>query len=757
MYFLAFMKEYNLAGKFIGGFIFIGFLLSMHYCSSNQSPISEDEIKIIIKGEQAIEFTLIKKGFRYSFQKADGKALVPAHPVSGLLAGSPDNLISAEDTKYTGEEEGLYSFEVTLENQEVIVVRLKLESGTALFQLENPEREPIAMALRTAGVSPGYGLGDVLTNWWQRLPENEGKFQTEITGFENYDYHSSNGYAARMVSNFAIYPMNDFALINIDPGPKMVVSTREDILQGSRHTEKISAFYYFFGDPKSIYSDFIKARNRHGFPVMKPDYDFYGVGWEAWGALAWNTSQKTVKADIDHYLELGYPLKWMVIGSGFWPQTDEKYISTTSFGMWDKEKYPNPTVLKEHFRKQGLKFFIGLRIAFLHNGPFTQEGLDHNYFLMEDSRAKLYKIGFPRDSVYLLDVHNDEAVTWYVELCDKWKVDGFKEDVYGYDAYAFPDDKVDAVNIALKKKGYQIMQRNAYLTSAGELHRIEDFNYDMNQDRGPVNSLTSSYSGFPLTYMDIVGGLFGGRKFDGEVSNRIKRYLMRNARTASLHVSMSMGKGPWNYNDAQVSTVLLESAQLHARLHPYIYSNAIKYYHDGYPHTMTPLPIAYPHDLNVHGRENYQKRGFQWMIGDALLAYPLYGEDYETAETRNVCLPKGKWIDYDTGEEYQGPLMLENFEIPVEKTPLFVGGTGIVMEEIDGDLKARIYPINDETKSIFYGKDGALKSVISIGNPDWRNPKIIDITVDGEVTYKKKRFAFEFDFIEGHDYRLGTH
>ena len=737
------MKQINLINKLFKGLILFYSIVLLYQCTGNERLISEDEDKIVIRNGREIEFVLIKDGFRYGFQKTDGTFLVPAHPVSGLLAGSPEDLSQAESTKYIGETESVYSFEVILENKKRIILRLRLDAETALFELENPEDEAIAMAFRTAGVSPGYGLSDVFTNW-QRFHEKKGKFQTEITGFENYDFNSSN--ASRMVSNFAIYPVNQFGLINIDTESKIVVNTKDEIIQGSRHTRKISSFYYFFGNPKTIYSNFLKARNEHGFPVMKPAYEFYGVGWEAWGALAWNTSEATVKADIDHYLDLGFPLKWMVVGSGFWPQTEERFKSTTSFGMWDKEKYPNPGEFKQYFREKGLKFFIGLRIAFILDGPYTKEGLENSYFLEEDGKAKIFKIGFPKSPVYLLDVHNEEAVKWYVSLCDKWQVDGFKEDVFGYGAYSLPDDKVDAVNIALKKKGYQIMIRNSYLTSPGELHRIEDFNYDMNQDRGPVNSLTLAYSGFPLTYMDIIGGLFGGRTFDGEVSDRIKTYLMRNARIASLHPSMSMGKGPWNFKDQQVSEILLESAQLHARLHPYIYNNAIKFYHDGYPHTMTPLPIAFP--------ENSRERGFQWMIGDALMAYPLYGEDYETAQTRNVYLPEGIWIDYDTGKEYTGPQLLSDFEIPVEKTPLFVGGTGIVIEEIEGELKGRIYPVTNKAQTIFFGKDGDTKSVLSIENPDWGNVEIIDLTTDSIIAYEKKRFAFQFTFMEGHDYRI---
>jgi alpha-glucosidase (family GH31 glycosyl hydrolase) len=154
----------------------------------------------------------------------------------------------------------------------------------------------------------------------------------------------------------------------------------------------------------------------------------------------------------------------------------------------------------------------------------------------------------------------------------------------------------------------------------------------------------------------------------------------------------------------------------------------------------------------VHERENSRKRGFQWMIGDALMAYPLYGEDYETARTRNVYLPEGKWIDYDTGKEYTGPQLLEDFEIPVWKTPLFVGGTGIMIEEMEGELKGRIYPVTSETETVFFGKDGGTESVISIEKPDWEKPEIINLTTESKVEFEKKRFAFEFHFTEGHDY-----
>jgi alpha-glucosidase (family GH31 glycosyl hydrolase) len=142
------------------------------------------------------------------------------------------------------------------------------------------------------------------------------------------------------------------------------------------------------------------------------------------------------------------------------------------------------------------------------------------------------------------------------------------------------------------------------------------------------------------------------------------------------------------------------------------------------------------------------------MIGDALLATPLYGEDYETANTRNVYLPEGTWMDYETGEKYQGPVMLNDFELPLDKAPLFVGGTGIVVEKAKEGLKARIYPISQSATTVFYDKDGETSSTITIENPDWDQIEVIDKTNAEKMKVKNVRHAYEFDLITGHDYRI---
>jgi alpha-glucosidase (family GH31 glycosyl hydrolase) len=123
------------------------------------------------------------------------------------------------------------------------------------------------------------------------------------------------------------------------------------------------------------------------------------------------------------------------------------------------------------------------------------------------------------------------------------------------------------------------------------------------------------------------------------------------------------------------------------------------------------LPLAFPDDPEIYGRENDRVRGYEWMIGDSLLAAPLYGDDHETAARRDIYLPRGTWIDYDTGTSYDGPRMLKSFPMPVEKTPLFIGGTGIVIERRGAQLVARIYPMHRAGETIFFYPGGEVSKI----------------------------------------------
>jgi alpha-glucosidase (family GH31 glycosyl hydrolase) len=692
-------------------------------------------------------------GFRYGVERRDGTVIAAPHSESGLQIlderGGGGAVLSTSDVNTTSR-----GLDATVRTRDGLEARVSLAIVQTGFRMSvRPAVDGrYTIVARTGGVAPAFGLADHAAF---------NRATTELTGFthDRLRAASEGSGAVRLVSNFVIAPRQGLASVNVHPGLKVVRVRNDELAQGSRDVRELSALHYFVGTPTEIYRQFLAIRNASGYKVYPPKYEWFGVGGEAWGALAWDTNQRTVTENVSRYLDLGFPLRWMVIGSGFWPRDDPRFHATTSFGLWDPNLYPDPRRLIEHFHQRGLKVMLGLRIAFIPDGPFAHEGVGRGFFLTEHGTPARFTIGFPRVPAYLLDAFRPGAVGWYVGLCQKWLdfgIDGFKEDLYGFGTYDLRDDKIDPVNAALMDRGVYIMGRNAYLGSPVDLHRYNDFNYWETQDRGPINGLALAYSGFPYVYPDIVGGTIAATETQGKRTlsdAALKQYLMRYARYGSVHPSMSVGYGPWNLHDEQVSRVMLESAQLHGRLHPYIYSAAVATHRTGFPHTMTPLPLAFPDDPAVYHLENAVRRGYQWLIGDALMAIPLYGDDYATATARDVYLPRGRWIEYDTGAVHEGPATLSAFTIPVTRNPLLVGGTGIIVEERQGRLLARVYPVNPNAATVFHHKDGRDTSIrVQVGA--WGAPA--EVATDGgrRVEATQDDVALTFAIEPGISYRV---
>lgn len=710
------------------------------------SQLSDKENEIVIR-KTNYTINIGKEGFKYSLSDNNGNTILAAHKEAGLVyLNSP-----VRSTKLIFSQPDSVAFEVENSINVKAIASLKFYEYHFKISVKLEDKDMQGtIYLCTKGTGPSYGLSDHAAF--------RKDLSTEVSGFSsNYFGALTDDRRTRLASNFVISPSSRVAFVNMDPSKKIVGVSDMQWKQGTAYTNEIKSLYYFTGNVKQIYADFLTARNREGYKVYPPKYEWFGVGWEAFGALGWVTNHRTIKENIDKYLKYGFPLSWMVIGSGFWPNQEERLLATTSFGAWDKEKYPDPEKLISYFKDKNLKVILGLRISFIPNGLYTDEGIKKSYFIKKKDKPRLFSVGFPKPDCYFLDGKNPEAVKWYINLCEKWLasgVDGFKEDLYGYDIEDFNDDRLDAVNSALMDKGVYVMGRNGYLGSPMDLHRFEDFNYNQNQDRGPVNGLSFSYSGFPYTYPDIVGGTgLSNRQFGKIEKKKLSKYLMRYARYASVNPSMAFGFGVWELNDPQVLHVCVEAAKMHHALQPYIYNAAIKSHETGFPYVLTPLPLAFEKDKETYKRENAKVRGYQWMIGEALMATPLYGNDYEKVDRRDIYLPEGNWIDYDNGKVYKGPMMLKDFDMPVTKTPLFVGGNGVVVEQHEGKLYARVYHVGFSGNTSFFHKNGS-RSQIIVKKTKTKYAKVTDLTTRKKVKAMIVRHALQFELFPEHNYKI---
>jgi len=102
-------------------------------------------------------------------------------------------------------------------------------------------------------------------------------------------------------------------------------------------------------------------------------------------------------------------------------------------------------------------------------------------------------------------------------------------------------------------------------------------------------------------------------------------------------------KEPWEYDEEFVDE-FRRTVELRYKLMSYVYAQAKLCSQEGYPMLRT-LFFEYPEDTTSWLIED------EYMFGEDILVAPLM----EDVPERNVYLPPGLWIDYQSGETYEGP------------------------------------------------------------------------------------------------------
>lgn len=173
--------------------------------------------------------------------------------------------------------------------------------------------------------------------------------------------------------------------------------------------------------------------------------------------------------------------------------------------------------------------------------------------------------------------------------------------------------------------------------------------------------------------------------------------------------------------------------KLRSELTPYIYSIA-KESVDGMP-MVRAMFLEYPNAYTSGKATQYQ-----FLFGSNFLVAPIYQEtkaDEKGNDIRNgIYLPKGTWIDYFTGEIYEGECIINSFDAPIWKLPVFVKSGAIIpmgnpnnnVSEINKNL--RIYEIYPHGYSTFieYDDDGITE--------EYRTGKAVTTFIESNVDAK---------------------
>ena len=127
----------------------------------------------------------------------------------------------------------------------------------------------------------------------------------------------------------------------------------------------------------------------------------------------------------------------------------------------------------------------------------------------------------------------------------------------------------------------------------------------------------------------------------------------------------------WAYPEPY-SSVLRSTFQLRYAMEPYTYTEARRTYDTGVAF-FRPLYYDWP-----EAQEAYDSRG-EYVFGDQMVAAPVTAQADKVSglATEKVWLPKGEWIEWQTGKHFTGPVTVER-SFSIEQTPVYLKAGAIV-------------------------------------------------------------------------------
>lgn len=406
--------------------------------------------------------------------------------------------------------------------------------------------------------------------------------------------------------------------------------------------------FIFLGEPKDILNEYTNLVGKANMPPLwsfgtwmsRISYFTQEEGYD----IAKNLRKNKIPADVIHYDTGWFDTDW---------QCDYKFSPT---------RFSDPQKMLDDLKQQGFHICLWQLPYFTPKNKFFNELIEKDLFV-KNNKGRL-----PYEDV-VLDFSNPKTVEWYQEKIGsliKMGVSAIKGDfgeaapfngiyasgksgLYEHNLYPLRYNKALA-DIIQKVHGENIIwARSAWAGSQRyPLHWGGDA---ANTNDGMLGTLRGGLSfglsGFAFWSHDIGGFV---TKSPEEL---YRRWLPFGFLTSHTRAHGAPPKEPWLYNESFVKA-FRESAELKYKLMPYVYAQAKECCEKGLP-MVRALFVEFPQDMGTWTIED------EYLFGSQILVAPMI----ESGTERNVYLPEGKWIDYQTGKVYAGGWhIIQTAEIP---------------------------------------------------------------------------------------------
>jgi len=404
--------------------------------------------------------------------------------------------------------------------------------------------------------------------------------------------------------------------------------------------------------------------------------------------------------------------------SAVWIEDLDDPTANIGWPLWTVGFYGPPRGVADDFHKMGFKVLVytnpwvsSILEPYLFPNPTYQYGeQERNFVLGPDGHATsiVNFLGIPTANI---DFTKPEAVGWWQKMKQKsvteYDLDGWMED--------FGEQIRDTDRLAIGKTGkelanlYPLLYHKAsYQAAHGAKPGVVEFSrsgYAGSQSYTPVlwgGDQSPSWDaniGLPsLIPAGITAGLSGFAVWGPDIQSAgtSKELWIRWLEFGALSPVMRDHK--WNqpkwavdiWFDSETIALFRRYAQLHVSLFPYLYAYAQQATTTGLP-IMRHLMLEYPDDPMAWSTED------EYLLGEKILVAPVIAKG---ATTRSLYLPKGAWVDYWTGELFDGGRQVE-VPAPLDRIPILVRAGSLIplidpeTETLASDLAGEKYKTLD--------------------------------------------------------------
>lgn len=395
--------------------------------------------------------------------------------------------------------------------------------------------------------------------------------------------------------------------------------------------------FFFFGEPKQVLYEYTALTGRSPVPPLWS----FGL----WMSRITYKSEAEAREVANKLREHRIPCDVIHLDTG-WFEKDWRCNYEFSPSRFD-----DPVQMIEDLREQGFRISLWQIPYFTPGNEYYQEIIDRGLYV------KNMNGGLPTEDA-ILDYSNPEAVEWYKEKIANLLKIGVSAIKVDFGEAAPLHGKYHSGKSGLHEHNLYPLRYNKAVGDVTEETNGESIVWARSawagSQRYPIHwggdaentnsamaaslraGLSLGLSGFSFWSHDIGGFVHRSPE------ELYRRWMPFGMLTSHSRCHGAPPKEPWEYSEDFMDQ-FREATELKYRLMPYIYTQAQLSSQQGLP-MMRTLFLEYPEDPNAWLVDD------AYMFGSDMLVAPLF----ENESGRKVYVPNGIWIDYQTGQNYEG-------------------------------------------------------------------------------------------------------